>query len=254
MRDADLALGHGQARQTIAHEQNMQAAAAKRVGDGQRQLGGTDAHEGRIIAGGHHDHRLLQAGAEAIFDKGFDFTAALANQGDDVDLRIGPLGDFTEQRAFADAAAGENADALATPQGQETIDGTHIGGKDLAHARAPQRRRSGQGESAPTTAIQGALVVDRSADAVEHAPHKACAAGNLHAMTAIDNRHVRLHLVAVLIQEQIRQIAGKADHLGETTAPMTSQNLAAIVHGGGNLAGQHQTAQLTTLPPTRIGS
>ena len=122
MSDADLPLGHGQAREAVDHEQDVIALAAKRIGDCQGHLGGADAHERRVIAGGDDDDRFLQADAEAILDERPHLAAAFADEGDDVDLGVGALGDFAEQRALADAAAGEDADALPAAAGEQAVD------------------------------------------------------------------------------------------------------------------------------------
>ena len=58
---ADLALGHGEARERIHHQQHVAALVAKVLGDrrgGQRRL---DAHQRRLVAGGHDHHAAGQA-------------------------------------------------------------------------------------------------------------------------------------------------------------------------------------------------
>ena len=136
MGDADLALGHGEASEAIHHEQDMIALAAKGIGDGQSHLGGPDAHQRRIVTCGDDDHRFAQPLAEAILDERPDLAAAFADEGDDIDLGIGSLGDFAEKRAFTDAAAGEDADALPASTGDEAVDGAHVRLKHLANSGA----------------------------------------------------------------------------------------------------------------------
>ena len=50
------------------------------------------------------------------------FTTAFADKCDDVDIGFRLARDHAEQRGFADAAAGENAQTLSTAAGHERID------------------------------------------------------------------------------------------------------------------------------------
>ena len=74
--DADLPLGHGEAREAVDHQKHVAAAATKGIGDGERELGGAHAHERRIVTGGHDNDRLAQAVPQAVFDERLDFAAA----------------------------------------------------------------------------------------------------------------------------------------------------------------------------------
>ena len=47
--------------------------------------------------------RARPAGAEVVLDELLDLTAALADQGDDVDVGLAVAGDHAQQRALADA-------------------------------------------------------------------------------------------------------------------------------------------------------
>ena len=54
---------------------------------------------------------------ENALDEFLHFTAALADQADDDDVGAGVAGHHAEQHALADAAAGEQSDALAAADG-----------------------------------------------------------------------------------------------------------------------------------------
>ena len=60
LSDADLPLGHGQARETVAHEQNVFAVTTKRIGNGQGEQGRTHAHQRRIVAHSRDHDRLVR--------------------------------------------------------------------------------------------------------------------------------------------------------------------------------------------------
>src|SRR5262252_8434691 len=66
-------------------------------------------------------------------------SAALAREADDVDVRPDVAREHPRLRALAHAAAGEDADALALAESQQTIDAPHAGFHGLADARAGQR-------------------------------------------------------------------------------------------------------------------
>ena len=57
--------------------------------------------------------------AQDLVDEFLHFAAALADQADDDHVGLGVAGHHAEQHALADAAAGEQADALATTDGQQ---------------------------------------------------------------------------------------------------------------------------------------
>ena len=78
--------------------------------------------------------RFEALGAEIVLEEAADFAAALADQRDDRDVGRRAARHHAEQRALADAAAAEEADALAAAAGEQRVDG--------AHAGAHRRRRS----------------------------------------------------------------------------------------------------------------
>src|SRR5688572_33472653 len=67
-------------------------------------------------------------GPEDALDEFLHFAASLADEADDDHVRIGVAGHHPEQHALADAASGEEADALAASDGEERVDraNTHV--------------------------------------------------------------------------------------------------------------------------------
>ncbi len=99
--------------------------------------------------------------------------AAFADQGDDIDVRLRSLGDFAQQRAFTDAAAGEDADALAAAAGQQRVDGPKTGNERFANAGAVERRRRGAIDRPWHVIAKRPLGVDRPAQRIHDAPQHA---------------------------------------------------------------------------------
>ena len=85
-----------------------------------------DAHERRLIAGRNDHHRTAQARfAQIALDEVAHFFAALADQRDHVDVGGRVARDHAQDRRLADAAAGEDADALAFAARQQPVDRAH---------------------------------------------------------------------------------------------------------------------------------
>ena len=80
--------------------------------------------------------RAQAFGTEAVFEERAYLAATLADQGDDVDVGVEALGDLAQQGALADAAAGEDADALSLTAGQQSVDGATPGDERLANPRS----------------------------------------------------------------------------------------------------------------------
>ena len=138
------------------------------IGNGDGCLGGTNAHQGRLVAGGQHHHRLFQARlAQAVVEEGTHLTAPFSDQGDDIDVGLAALGNLSQERAFADAAAGEDADALAPTQGQQSINGALAGDERLADTGPFHGRRRFASQGRHLEVLQGAPSIDRSAQPVD---------------------------------------------------------------------------------------
>ncbi len=157
--EADLALRLREARQRIHDQQHVLALLAEIFGDGGREPRAVQAHQRRIVGRRRHDDRALQAlGPENALDEFLHFAAALADQADDDDVGAGVARHHAEQHALADAAAGEQADALAATDGQQRIDGAHADIERLLDGLARQRIDRLAGQSDALVAIRAAPV------------------------------------------------------------------------------------------------
>ena len=72
------------------------------------------AVQGRLIGGGDDDHGFFSALLIQIpFQKLAHFASAFADERNDIHVRLSLRSHHAEQRGFADAAAGKNAQPLA---------------------------------------------------------------------------------------------------------------------------------------------
>lgn len=78
-------------------------------------------------------------GAQVPFHEFHHLAAALADQGDDVDVGPGIAGHHAHERGFAHAGTGHNAHALSLAQGQQAVDGAHAHVQNVRNARTLQR-------------------------------------------------------------------------------------------------------------------
>jgi hypothetical protein len=70
----------------------------------------------RLIGCGNDDNRPFETlFAKIVFDKLPHFTATLADQCDDIDVRAGIARNHAQQGALADTASAEYSDTLAVP-------------------------------------------------------------------------------------------------------------------------------------------
>ena len=83
--------------------------------------------------------------AQIVLEKRAHFAVALADQRDHADVGRVVAAHGAEQRALADAAAAEDADALALAAGQQAVDGANAGDQRLGDVLALERAgRSGE--------------------------------------------------------------------------------------------------------------
>ena len=130
--EADLALRHGEAGDRIHHEQHVGALIAEILGDGESDEAGAHAQRRGTVGGGADDDGALAAlRAKLIFEKAADLAIAFADHGDHGDVGRIVARHGAEQRALADAAAAEDADALAFAAGQQGVDGADAGDQRL---------------------------------------------------------------------------------------------------------------------------
>ena len=93
------------------------------LGDGggdQRRL---DAlHRRPVRRGNDGDGARAPRGRQRALDEFAHLAAALADEADDDDVRLGTGDNLRDQRRLADAGAAENADPLPLPAGQQPVD------------------------------------------------------------------------------------------------------------------------------------
>src|SRR5262249_52798586 len=107
----------------------VQSLITEVFGNGRRQPGAVQAHQWRMIRRSCNDDRTRSIlGSEDSLDEFLHFTAALADQTNNDHVCAGVASHHTEQHALTDTAAGEEANTLAAPDGQQRVDGpdTHI--------------------------------------------------------------------------------------------------------------------------------
>jgi hypothetical protein len=78
--------------------------------------------------------------AAIAFEELADFATSFADEHDHVDFGLAGSRDLSQQRAFADTAARENAQSLTASAGQERVDRPHAGAKAFADRRAIESR------------------------------------------------------------------------------------------------------------------
>ena len=84
---ADLALGHGQARHRIHHQQDVCALVAEIFGDSERHKTGADAQGRRPVGGGDTPPRSASClPGRARVEKSAHLAVAFADQGDHADV------------------------------------------------------------------------------------------------------------------------------------------------------------------------
>ncbi len=125
---ADFALRHRETRDRVHHQQHVAARVAEALGNRRRRIRRAQARERGAVGRGNDHHRFGQAfGAEVVFEKAAHFAAAFADERKDDHVGLSAPCDHAEQRALADAAAAEHADALAAAAGQHRVDRAHAG-------------------------------------------------------------------------------------------------------------------------------
>ncbi len=155
---ADLALGHGEARHAVHHAHDVLALVAEVFGDRHGHVGRLAPHQRRFVGCRDDDdaarHAVL---AQILGDELLHLAAALADQADDVDVDRHVARQHRHQHRLADAGAGEDAHALAAAAGQE---GVHRPDAQIDLAADAAARMGGR-----------RIVADRDADlAVEQRP------------------------------------------------------------------------------------
>lgn len=77
---------------------------------------------GGLVGGCHHQNRPAHAlRPQVLFHELHYFAAALAHQGDDVDVGFDVLGNHAHEGTLAHAGTGEDADSLALADGEHAV-------------------------------------------------------------------------------------------------------------------------------------
>ncbi len=165
-----FALRPRQACDRVHGKHHVLALVAEILGDGGGDERALEAEDGRLVGSGDDDDRPSQTLlAQVAFDELADFAAALADEGDDVDVGGGVAGDHGEQRALPHARAGEDADALALAAGEQAVDAAGAEGEGLRNPLATERMRRVLQHGIFVFRLDLAEVVKGPAEAVEHA-------------------------------------------------------------------------------------
>src|ERR1700728_3859782 len=107
----------------------------------------------------HHDRARAVLRTEDALDEFFHLTTALADQSDDNHFRARVAGHHAEENALADAAAREQADALAAAHGEHRVDSSNADIERLGNRLTRQRVDRFAGQPYPILAIERSEVV-----------------------------------------------------------------------------------------------
>ena len=123
-----------------------------------------------FVAGGDDGDRERAVAAERIFEEFAHLAAALADERDDDGVEVPRAGEHGEKGRFADAGAGEDADALPGADGREEIDDADAGAQGSRDPRAAHGgRRRGVDLDGRFALLQRPGGVDRNAEGVDDA-------------------------------------------------------------------------------------
>ena len=168
--EADLALRACDARDGVDEQEHALTLIAEVLGDGRGHVSGAQALDRWRVAGGDHGHRALSAGlAERVLEELADLTPALADQRDHDDVGASTARQRAEQRALADAGAGEEAEALTDADAEKAVDGADPGRQWALHGSPAQCRGRRAVDGNGSEAFGQGLAVERASQAVEHA-------------------------------------------------------------------------------------
>lgn len=153
----------------------MFALISEIFSDGERDVGGLAAHEGRLIASCDDDDGAFKALlAKIILEELLHFAATFTDQANDGDVGVGVFGHHGEEDGFTDTGAGEDAHTLALAGGEESVDGADAEVELRAHALAGMWRRrfvfEGDGVSATW---QRPFAIDGLREAIDDAAEPA---------------------------------------------------------------------------------
>src|SRR5690606_3907303 len=149
--------------------------------------------------------------AEVGLEEAPDLAAPPADQRQHDDVGLGAAGHHAEQRALADAAAAEHADALPASARQHGVDRAHAG----PDGRPDRLARHGiERVRAERRLIDGAerpLAVDRPAETVDDAAEQRRAHGHGERVAARDDRIARADAGGVAKRHREQTAVAEAD-------------------------------------------
>ena len=214
--EADLAPGHRDARDRVHHEQHLLALVAEVFGDRRGHERTAGAHERGLIAGGHdHDGAGETFLTQRVLDELAYFTTALTEQRDHVHIGLRVARNHTEHGRLADAGTGEDADALATTDREQSVDRAHARFHRTVDRVAREGIRRFGGERDALHGVELALAVDRMTEAVQHAPQQS--GPDIHTERTAERLHAGAGMQAVEFTEGHEQHAAlvESHHLGQ---------------------------------------
>lgn len=201
--------------QRIDQQQHIAALIAEEFGDGRAEVSGSQSECWCLIAGCDDDHAATQAfRAESFFEELTHFAAAFADEHDDVDVCLAAASDLAEQCALADAATGEESDALAFAAGQQSVDRTDAGAEWFGDSLPTHRR--GRCAVQRTAMRQRGLVavIEDLAACVEDSSEHLLADANLRSGILQRDRIASTQAGDVTEREQQSFLIAKADDFG----------------------------------------
>ncbi len=189
----------------------------------------------RLVRGGDDDDGFFAAGVvEIAFQKFADFAAALADERNDVHIGIGAGGHHAQQRGFADAAAGENAEALAAAARHERVNGLDAGLENLFNALALERMRRHQVQFNGMFGLNRPQTVNGPAQAVEHAAFQGVADADSHRRAGGGDFAAGMDAMQFAQRHQQQMVVPKPDDLGERDTVVSRGFDAADFPDGGD--------------------
>src|ERR1019366_2356424 len=204
---------------------------------------GADAQRRRAFAGGaDHDGAFAALGPELVFDECADFAVAFADHGDDRDVGRVVARHGAEQGALADAAAAENADALAFAAGQQGIDGADAGDQHLGNVLAVEGIGGGAVEAIGFARFYGWTVVHRFAEAIDDTAEQSRTHVDAGILAARRQGIAQLQAVNLLQRHGQHVAVAETDDLGANRPAVRGAHFAEIANGDVGAARLHQQA------------
>ena len=189
------------------------------------------AQRRRLIRGGDDDDAAPQPLlAQAVLDELARLAAALADQADDGDVRLGMPRQHRQQAGLADAGAGEDAETLSPAAGQEGVERPHAEIELALHALARVRRLAVRcaGDSAAEPMRQRPEAVHRFAQRADDPAEPAFAGINGIVVAAHFRPAARTEAGDGAVRHQQASPGAEADDLGQRRLAVAIDQSAAI--------------------------